>query len=271
MILTDNLASLVLAAGLGTRMRPLTLDLPKALLPVSNKPLLNWALERTQLEDPAIAVNVHHHSEQIRRHLHARAIHISDESSELMGTAGAVAKIYPWLDGRNVLIVNSDMWLSTNISSFLEGWDGLRTRLLVTATQSNSDFGKNRYIGAALMPNRSVGQIPLSVNGLYEAVWQKEWSNNSIEIFPFEGVALDCGTPVDYVVANLLARRSQSLISPGTSREDRAAECVVLPPDPGKRGGRWGFTVRTKDSNEMHVDPIDVERKFALLASRLAK
>ncbi|MFF2299786.1 sugar phosphate nucleotidyltransferase [Arthrobacter sp. NPDC058127] len=269
--MTDNLASLVLAAGLGTRMRPLTLDLPKALLPVSNKPLLNWALERTQMEDPDIAVNVHHHNEQIRRHLYSRDIHISDESSELLGTAGAVAKIYPWLDGRNVLVVNSDMWLSTNISAFLEGWDGLRTRLLVVATQSESDFGKNRYIGAALMPNRSVRQIPFSVNGLYEAVWQKEWSNDSIEIFPFEGVALDCGTPVDYVVANLLARRSQSLINADGSQEDRAAECVVLPPEPGKQGGRLSFTVRTKNSNEVHVDSSDVERKFTLLANRLAE
>ncbi len=84
---------MVLAAGFGTRMRPLTERRPKPLVEVGGKALIDHVLDR--LADAGVeraVVNVHHFAEQIERHLAARTkpqIVISDERGLLLGTGGA--------------------------------------------------------------------------------------------------------------------------------------------------------------------------------------
>src|SRR6476660_3657359 len=91
--------AMVLAAGLGTRMRPLTGKTPKPLVPVAGKPLIDHVLDR--LADARVAhavVNVHYLAEQIERHLATRTrpqIAISDERGLLLGTGGGVVKALP--------------------------------------------------------------------------------------------------------------------------------------------------------------------------------
>src|SRR5581483_1605733 len=88
--------AMVLAAGLGTRMRPLTNLKPKPLVEVAGKPLIDHVLDR--LADAGVeqaVVNVHHFAEQLQRHLAARQkprIVISDERELILGTGGAVVK-----------------------------------------------------------------------------------------------------------------------------------------------------------------------------------
>lgn len=107
---------MVLAAGLGTRMRPLTDTLPKPLVPVAGKALLDHVLDR--LADSGVdtaIVNVHHFADAIEQHLKGRTrpkILISDERDVLLDTGGGVVKALKLLGGEPFYHVNSDtIWI----------------------------------------------------------------------------------------------------------------------------------------------------------------
>src|SRR5690606_41850431 len=93
--------AMVLAAGLGKRMRPLTDHTPKPLIEIAGKPLLDWGLDA--LRDAGVetaVVNTHYLGDQIVRHVAARqkpAITISDESDTLLDSAGGIVKALPLL------------------------------------------------------------------------------------------------------------------------------------------------------------------------------
>ena len=105
-------AAMVLSAGLGTRMRPLTNKIPKPLVEVGGKPLVDHVLDRlAQAGVERAVVNVHHFAEQLERHLAARKkpkIVISDERGLLLGTGGGVVKALPLLGNEPFLHMNSD-------------------------------------------------------------------------------------------------------------------------------------------------------------------
>jgi N-acetyl-alpha-D-muramate 1-phosphate uridylyltransferase len=108
--------AMVLAAGMGTRMHPLTDNMPKPLIKVAGKPLIDHVLDRLAEAGVARAViNVHHFAEQMQRHLAARArpqIVISDERGLLLGTGGGVKKALPHLSDAPFFHVNSDtLWI----------------------------------------------------------------------------------------------------------------------------------------------------------------
>lgn len=109
-------SAMVLAAGLGTRMRPYNGHLPKPLVEISGKALIDYALDRLAEADVTRAVvNVHHLAEALVEHLAARKrpqVVISDERAALLGTGGGIAKALPQLGGGPFFLVNSDtLWL----------------------------------------------------------------------------------------------------------------------------------------------------------------
>ena len=120
--------AMVLAAGLGTRMRPLTDSMPKPLVKVAGKPLIDHVLDR--LADAGVeqaVVNVHHFAEQLQRHLAHRQrpkIVISDERGLLLGTGGGVKRALPELGDAPFFHVNSDtIWIDgvkSNLSRLAE-------------------------------------------------------------------------------------------------------------------------------------------------------
>ena len=122
---------MVLAAGLGTRMRPLTDRLPKPLVPVAGKPLIDHVLDR--LADAGVAravVNVHYMAEQIEQHLAYRTrpqIVISDERGLLLGTGGGVVRALPQLGQAPFFHINSDtIWIDSvqpNLARLAEAFD----------------------------------------------------------------------------------------------------------------------------------------------------
>ena len=114
--------AMVLAAGLGTRMRPLSETMPKCLLPVGGRSPLDRALDRLAAAGiETVVVNLHYRGEAIRRHLAARRaprIVFSDESARLLDTGGGVAKALPRLGAKPFLVVNAiSLWLDAGRDS----------------------------------------------------------------------------------------------------------------------------------------------------------
>jgi len=108
--------AMVLAAGLGTRMRPLTNDRPKPLVEVMGKPLIDHAIDRlVQGGVKLIVVNVHHKAEMLKAHLAKRKgveIRITDETDAILDTGGAVANALGHFDGQPFFTYNSDsLWV----------------------------------------------------------------------------------------------------------------------------------------------------------------
>ena len=108
--------AMVLAAGLGTRMRAFNGQVPKPLVKVGGKPLIDYVLDRLAKQGVERAVvNVHHLADQIERHLAARQrpkIVIADERRELLGTGGGVVKALPELGQAPFFHINSDtIWI----------------------------------------------------------------------------------------------------------------------------------------------------------------
>ena len=104
--------AMVLAAGLGIRMQPLTTRIPKPLVPVGGKPLIDHVLDRlVDAEVELAVVNVHHLAEQIIRHVERRQrphVVVSDERGQILGTGGGVVQAMAQLGGAPFFHVNSD-------------------------------------------------------------------------------------------------------------------------------------------------------------------
>lgn len=108
--------AMVLAAGLGTRMRPLTNERPKALVPVAGKPLIDHVLDRLVAAGVETAVvNVHHFADQMEAHLARRTdlkVLISDERAALLDSGGGIQAARPLLGEAPVFVANIDsLWV----------------------------------------------------------------------------------------------------------------------------------------------------------------
>jgi CTP:molybdopterin cytidylyltransferase MocA len=223
----------VLAAGAGTRLRPLTELRPKALCPVANRPLVDWALDRVAPHVSRTAVNVHHHRGQMVAHLNGRGLHVSgEEQPEALGTAGALGRLRAWVAGAAVLLTNADSWSPAApdpLSRLLDGWDGERPRLLCRHDPAHGDFGELRYVGSALLPWWSIRDLTPTPAGLYEVSWRGLHEEGRIELLVDDLVHIDCGTPADYLEANMRASGGESVIGEGAVVEGTVVRSVVWP------------------------------------------
>ena len=120
---TGAVNALLLAAGLGSRLLPLTRRLPKCLVPIQDKPLLHHWLER--LDHPgvdSILVNLHHHADQVRTavasHPMARRVILVHEPV-LLGTGGTLLANAPALEKAPVLLIHGDNLSDFDLSAFL--------------------------------------------------------------------------------------------------------------------------------------------------------
>lgn len=106
--------AMVLAAGLGTRMRPITDTIPKPLVKIAGKPMIDYALDA--LADAGVeraVVNIHHHADQMLVHLagyRRLEIIVSDERAQLMNSGGGLAKGLKLLDRGPVFVMNADLF-----------------------------------------------------------------------------------------------------------------------------------------------------------------
>ena len=122
---------MILAAGLGTRMAPLTASKPKPLIELNGKALIDYAIDRfAQNGVKFIVVNVHYLADQLIAHLNKRKdveIHICDEREAILDTGGAIAKALPYFDGEPFFTHNSDsLWvegMGSALSRMRERWN----------------------------------------------------------------------------------------------------------------------------------------------------
>jgi MurNAc alpha-1-phosphate uridylyltransferase len=141
--------AMVLAAGLGVRMRPLTDQMPKPLIRVAGQPLLDHVLDKLAGAGVSEAVvNVHYLPDQIIQHTAARArprVIISDERDQVLGTGGAVVKALPLLGNEPFFHLNADtMWIDgvrPNLARLAEAFDPERMDILLLMAPTTSSIG----------------------------------------------------------------------------------------------------------------------------------
>ena len=141
--------AMVLAAGLGTRMRPLTDTMPKPLVKVAGKPLIDHVLDRlAEAGVEKAVVNVHHFAEQLIGHLAQRArprIAISDERGLLLGTGGGVRKALPELGDAPFFHINSDtIWIDgvkANLARLVAAFDSAAMDALLLLSPTTGSIG----------------------------------------------------------------------------------------------------------------------------------
>lgn len=247
--MADSLAAVVLAAGAGARLRPLTRIRPKALCPVGNVPLVDAAIERAQRVTPAVAVNVHHGRTLLEAHLAGR-VHLSIEADRALGTAGALGNLRTWLAGRPVLVLNADAWHGADLAGFVAGWDRERVRLLVVG---DGDLGPTVSVVAALHPWSDVQRLDAEPSGLYERSWRVHARDGRLDVAPYHGTFHDCGTPARYLAANLAASGGASVVGAGATVAGEIDRCVVWPDAPVRRGERLRDAIRADERTTVLV------------------
>jgi N-acetyl-alpha-D-muramate 1-phosphate uridylyltransferase len=218
--------AMVLAAGLGTRMRSFNGQLPKPLVQVGGKALIDYALDRLAEQGVERAVvNVHHLADQIERHLAGRKrpdIVIADERSELLGTAGGVAKALPLLGDGPFFHVNSDtIWIDgvkPNLGRLAAAFDPehMDALLLVAPTASSigyagrGDFamapdgqltrrGEREvvpfvYAGAAILTPAFLAGVPAGPSSM-SPLFDRAAEASRLYGLRLEGVWMHVGTP----------------------------------------------------------------------------
>ena len=132
--------AMIMAAGLGKRMRPLTATTPKPLIPVGGKPLLDHVLEKLAAAGVKKAVvNVHYLADAVEAHLATRAhgleVAISDERSLLMETGGGLVQAAPLIDSDPFIALNSDnLWVdgpADTLKLLASHWDDAKMDALL--------------------------------------------------------------------------------------------------------------------------------------------
>jgi MurNAc alpha-1-phosphate uridylyltransferase len=152
---------MVLAAGLGMRMRPLTDTLPKPLVLVAGRAMIDHVLDR--LSDAGVErvlVNIHHRAEQIERHLATRTrpqVLLSDERGLLLGTGGGIAKALPQLGAAPFFLINSDtIWIDgvkPNLARLAEAFDPASMEALLLLAPTAGSIGYSGRGDFAMTPD----------------------------------------------------------------------------------------------------------------------
>jgi MurNAc alpha-1-phosphate uridylyltransferase len=231
--------AMVLAAGLGQRMRPLTDTKPKPLVEVAGKPLIDHVLDRLAATGVERAViNVHYRAEQIIEHVAPRKrpqITISDERGVLLGTGGGVVKALPQLGSAPFLHLNSDtIWIDAvepNLDRLAQAFDPASMDALLLLAPTTGSIGYSGrgdfviapdgrlhargerevapfvYAGAAILAlalfqNTPDGEFPLT------SLFKRAQEHGRLHGLRLEGLWMHVGTPEAVLEAERAIRKS---------------------------------------------------------------
>jgi len=231
--------AMVFAAGLGTRMRPVTDAIPKPLIPVCGKALIDHSLDMLAGAGiPSAIVNVHYLADQIETHLARRkapSIILSDERDRLLGQGGGIKKVLPIIGGRDFIVCNTDaFWVEgpgSNLGRLARAWEPERmdALLLVAPTTSSvgvdwrGDFDMDPWGKLARRPEGAVAPFVYSGVGILKASLFANCSEDVFGLAPaffrladqgrlygarLDGLWLHVGTPEAIVEAERAVARS---------------------------------------------------------------
>jgi MurNAc alpha-1-phosphate uridylyltransferase len=202
---------MVLAAGLGERMRPLTATTPKPLIEVAGKALIDHMLDR--LADAGVetaVVNVHYLADRIERHVASRSrprIVISDERAALLDTGGGVVKALPQLGGAPFYHCNADtIWIDgvkPNLVRLAEAFNpqAMDAILLLASTSQTTGYsGRGDFVMAFVYAGAAILTPPLFAGAPQGAFSLNRLFDRAIENRRLYGLRLDglwmhVGTP----------------------------------------------------------------------------
>ncbi len=234
--------ALVMAAGLGTRLRPLTNFVPKPLVPVRGRPMVEYVLEVLAKNGITEAViNVHYLPGAMRDFVEAwnlrggiPSLVVQDESSEILGSGGAVAKAAPWLfeQGKTAVVCNSDVIADPDLLAILRHheervkgrgvectlaaiehaeagvkYNGLRREgdLILGFEQKGAhDPGLWQFPGYYLLESAAVKRLPAAGNAfsIVHALWQQLAAEKRLGAFTYRGPYFDLGSVEDLRAAD---------------------------------------------------------------------
>ena len=235
---------MILAAGYGTRLRPITLTLPKPMVPLCNRPLIAWAVESFHAAGVRdLIVNLHHLPELIETYLRATYSNIEfSYEQDILGTGGAIRRVRPLLAGDEAFfLVNGD-------TVQFPRWDALRSALgnniaaltlrhppendrftpVYLADGRVTGFGKGTgealmFAGSHLISTRIFDYLPDEEEfGIVDRVYQPllDGGRESIGGIVDDGLWFDIGTPQRYSAASHALReamvRGELAVTPGS-------------------------------------------------------
>lgn len=226
----EKINAFILAAGYGERLRPITDYIPKPLLPLLGKPVIEIVLERLAgLPVDSIGINTHHKSEALKQWLdssqYADKIELFHEKS-ILGTGGALKNAEKFLSGSAFIVHNSDIlsdislgrlaeehFLSGNIATlavhdyekFNNIWvdsSGIFTNIVKTGAGQPSGLCKVAFTGIAFYSRNFLSFLPEGNSSVVDAWLKAQASGKKIGTVDFSGCSwTDIGTPDAYAAA----------------------------------------------------------------------
>lgn len=156
--------TMIFAAGLGTRLKPMTDTMPKALVPVGGRPLLQILLEKLARHGCTEAViNVHHFADMIEEWCASNdmgvSISFSDERAELLETGGGIRHAMPMLSGGRFLIHNVDILSNADLARFYAEGEGKAATLLVSERKTQRYLLFDESMRLVGWINEATGQV----------------------------------------------------------------------------------------------------------------
>ena len=169
-------------------------------------------------------MNVHDRAEQLLAHVGERA-HVSLEA-ELMGTGGALGILRPWIDGRDVLLLNVDCVHDADLATFVASWSPESIAFLL-AEPGGTEFGPGVRLVATLMPWSEVATRPVERHSVFSRSWVPAAEAGTVETNWHAGAWFDCGTPEQYLAANLWCSGGVSVVGAEAVVDGTIEKCVV--------------------------------------------
>jgi len=237
--MAEALTAMVLAAGQGERMRPLTLTTPKPLIPLAGRPLIDHVLDRlAQAGVETAVVNVHYLADKLEAHVKNRdgkrpRILVSDERGVLLDTGGGVTKALPLLGGGPFFIHNADsVWSEATpaLPRMLGAWDPAKMDCLLLLAPTATSIGYNfdgdfsvcddgqlarkeqgevvpfAFAGASLCDARLFENAPAGKFSL-NMLWDRALAKGRLYGIELDGRWMHVGTPAALAEAETLFER----------------------------------------------------------------
>ena len=215
-------AALMFAAGFGTRMKHLTEDQPKPMIPVAGKPLVDHTL--TLLHEAGvqtIVANLHYKADMLRRHLEPQGVLTIEESPDILETGGGLRNALPFLGKKPVFTSNTDaVWKGSNpVQMLAKTWDPTRMDALligIPPTQAYGHKGDGDFTlatdgrlsrgpgvifgGIQIIKTDLLGAIPGTAFSL-NVLWDKMLEAGRLYGMTYPGVWCDVGHPEGIKIA----------------------------------------------------------------------